>query len=381
MWRAIVFASMNTFQTQYPLSSKKFLKKMLGSIIPALLMSVILGFGIAYLLNINAVYFSTIITQGISISIVFLLIILGLYSWYFKAYIQTYFYEGSENFITIKKRVFTPREIHVQYAKIQDVYVDQDLIDRILGLYDVHIASATAASGLEAHIDGVEVGVAEGLKNFFLDKIQHPGTSQAVPSEAATSTTSAPASLDQSQSTVQFSEDISDKTFPIQKGWMTKRILGIAGSSIFVSLFFTLYASSWFFNVSSREPLIIPTYFVILVIVFIFHYVALVIWKSNYRFQFTPEYIQFHTGIISQSEKHLPYRSIQDVSTSQSILDRIFKLTNVTIENAAQQVQTRANRRNNNNIVLVGQTEQSAAKIIDALKPVMLSRNSSQTGL
>ena len=59
-----------------------------------------------------------------------------------------------------------PAQIHVQYGKIQDVYVDQDLLDRILGIYDVHISSATYSSGIEAHIDGVDKVGAEGLKNL-----------------------------------------------------------------------------------------------------------------------------------------------------------------------------------------------------------------------
>ena len=87
--------------------------------------------------------------------------------WYFKVY----FYDLTDDFIVIRKRVFTPREISIPYERVQDVYVDQDLLDRIMGLYDVHLSSATISSGMEAHIDGVEKIAADGLRKFILDKV------------------------------------------------------------------------------------------------------------------------------------------------------------------------------------------------------------------
>jgi len=50
--------------------------------------------------------------------------------------------------------------------------VDQDLLDRIFGLYDVHLSSATISSGMEAHIDGLEKQAAEGLRNILLQTVQ-----------------------------------------------------------------------------------------------------------------------------------------------------------------------------------------------------------------
>jgi membrane protein YdbS with pleckstrin-like domain len=89
-------------------------------------------------------------------------------SWYF----DVYFYDLTPDFIQIKKGVITPREITIPYERLQDVYVDQDLLDRIFGLYDVHLSSATAASGMEAHIDGVEKQSAEGLREVLLETVK-----------------------------------------------------------------------------------------------------------------------------------------------------------------------------------------------------------------
>lgn len=49
--------------------------------------------------------------------------------------------------------------------------VDQDLLDRIFGLYDVHLSSATISSGFEAHIDGVEKPAADGLRQLLLKAV------------------------------------------------------------------------------------------------------------------------------------------------------------------------------------------------------------------
>lgn len=91
---------------------------------------------------------------------------------YQRWYFAVYFYDLTPDFIQIKKGPITPREITIPYERIQDVYVDQDLLDRIFGLYDVHLSSATVSSGMEAHIDGVEKQAAEGLRAILLETIK-----------------------------------------------------------------------------------------------------------------------------------------------------------------------------------------------------------------
>ena len=102
----------------------------------------------------------------------FLFLVVLLTYFYQRWYFMVYFYDFTSDFIQIKKGPITPREITIPYERIQDVYVDQDLLDRIFGLYDVHLSSATISSGMEAHIDGVEKQAAEGLRNILLQTIQ-----------------------------------------------------------------------------------------------------------------------------------------------------------------------------------------------------------------
>ncbi len=368
---------MNPFQAQFPLSPRKFWKKFLPTIIPSVLLSAILVFlFLAVLAALNKLdTVSSALSLGIGLLLVFTIAILGMYAWYFKAYIRTYFYEGGDNFMTIRKGVFAPREIHIQYQKIQDVYVDQDLLDRVMGLYDVHIASATVASGMEAHIDGVEAVEAEGLKQFFLAKIQ--GSSMQPPSAMPNMQGGAPAPT---APVAAFNGNISSDTYPLQPAWMTKSIVSVLFSSVLFGFFASLYiwaktADGQLFSVS-----FLPTFLAVTVVWFIFHIIGVLLWKKNYRFAFMPEYIQYHTGILSESERHLPYKSIQDVNMTRPLIDRMFGLANVTIENAAQMAMV-GNRAMPNNIMIVGLTPTQANEITEALKAVILTKNSSQMGL
>src|SRR4029077_2137664 len=80
-----------------------------------------------------------------------LCIFVGLFAtnyFYQRAYIKQYYYNVTDKLLIIRKGVFAQQEITVPFERIQDVYVDQDLFDVLFGLYDVHISTATATSGV-----------------------------------------------------------------------------------------------------------------------------------------------------------------------------------------------------------------------------------------
>lgn len=91
---------------------------------------------------------------------------------YHYAYYKTYYYDITNDMLVIRKGVFTPKEISIPFSRIQDVYVDRDFLDLLLGLYDVHVSSATLQSGVDAHIDGVKAKHATMLKELILEKIK-----------------------------------------------------------------------------------------------------------------------------------------------------------------------------------------------------------------
>lgn len=309
---------------------------MLGSIIGNGVLSVIFG---GFCGMIAMIYPVLLKTDGepilINFPIFFLLgfvllamVLFGFSAWYFKVYIRTYFYDAGEGYLTIRKGVFTPSEIHVMYQKIQDVYVDQDLFDRIMGLYDVHIASATVTSGIEAHIDGVDAATADSLKNFLLSSINTPSQSSAVPAPSQSSALAANSPIELSST-----NNVSSETFPIDPKWLISSVI----SSLFTTIVLVAFFGFQFFSgVSSMtgDISILLGVIVIFFVIFGLQVGGTLLWKANFSWVFTPDFLEVRTGIISKREAHMPYSSIQDVLIKQSLIERLFGLCTVTIQNA-----------------------------------------------
>ncbi len=159
---------------QFPLSRKKIMKKSL----PLTLLWSVCALGLTIGLITPIVSFETwkagkggsavlIFAIAVVSSVLFFAITFAYQSWYYAVY----FYELDDNYIVIRKGPITPREITIPYERVQDIHMDQDLLDRLFGLYDVHLSSATISSGMEAHIDGVEREAAEGLRELILRKV------------------------------------------------------------------------------------------------------------------------------------------------------------------------------------------------------------------
>lgn len=155
---------------QFPLSRKKILKKTLTGtlILDILFLLICLPFGATLLAISQRGDLALVFGIGIVVFLLLLTMVVYLYQiWYFNVY----FYDLTPDYIVIRKGPITPHEITVPYERVQDVYVDQDIFDRIFGLYDVHLSSATVSSGMAAHIDGVEKPAADGLKNLLLTTV------------------------------------------------------------------------------------------------------------------------------------------------------------------------------------------------------------------
>ena len=161
---------------KYPLSPYKPVKKSVGF---AIILSIIIA-----VLFIVSVLFSSFISalfnlpSNILFIIVFFfylvvfVVLVTLWYIYEKLYVATYFYDIMKDIICIKKGVFTPNEINIPFDRVQDIYVDQDILDRIFSLYDVHLSTATSTSNYLAHIDGVEKEAAEGLRSLLLELVK-----------------------------------------------------------------------------------------------------------------------------------------------------------------------------------------------------------------
>ena len=125
-----------------------------------------------------------------------------------------------------------------------------------------------------------------------------------------------------------------------------------------------------------------PLLFPVIFIVWIF---SAIIWKKNFYFEFFPEYVLLKTGIIGRQEKHLPYKSIQNITVSQGLIERMFGIATVKIENAAQGSVPTNNRRQfamSNGISIVGQPYNKAQELNEILNKITSSQsNPSSMGL
>ncbi len=319
------------------------------------------------------------------------MVVIVSYAFYIRAYIRRYYYDGNDQFLTIKKGVFAPTEIHMQYQKIQDVYVDQDLLDRMMGLYDVHIASATVTSGIEARIDGVDVHGAEGLKNFLLGRIgqgsRRGGT--ATGDQSATPH----AGMPNVPIRTSFTERISSETYPLGSSWFVVELL--SGSikhllTLCVAVFL-IFGKIFAGRADTAQNLFGDYsiwYWVLGLIVFyvlVWGPIYLTLWRKNFKFDFGEEYILMKTGIISKEEKHVPYATVQDVVVSQGIIERMFGLAHIVIQNAAQGGFAAGGRGSAvpvfGGIIIPGQRLERAQHISEMVKSVVLSHTTAGTGL
>jgi len=100
-----------------------------------------------------------------------------LLTWIFSSpfyeylYYRYYHYDMDDRNVIIRKGIISKREITLPLSKITDVYVDQDVTDVVMGLYDIHISTPTQESGKFAHIDGLNKKGATEIKKLVLDKV------------------------------------------------------------------------------------------------------------------------------------------------------------------------------------------------------------------
>lgn len=164
--------SMSKTREKYPLSHSKIIKKTIMTsgyaLAPAIIATVLLA--INYHCRLDYFYHA-INTLYFFIGTLLFMVGIAVIYWYQCWYFATYYYDFTDQFLCIKKGPVAPTEITIPYTKINDVYVEQDILDRFFGLYDVHVSTATNISGQTAHIDGVDKKAAEGLRKEILDRI------------------------------------------------------------------------------------------------------------------------------------------------------------------------------------------------------------------
>ncbi len=165
---------MATWRELYPLEAIKPLKKTIGNLF---FYAIVLVFLVLVFLYITVWSNSGASNERSDFSLISLwfvigLVVIAILTYIYQVfYMKYYFYDMQGKTLIIAKGVFSRNEITLPINRIQDVYVDQDILDRIFGLYDVHVSSATMASGFLSHVDGVNKENSEKLKKLLLQAI------------------------------------------------------------------------------------------------------------------------------------------------------------------------------------------------------------------
>ncbi|MBN1941574.1 MAG: PH domain-containing protein [Candidatus Diapherotrites archaeon] len=159
--------SANPTIKKFPLERRKILKKTIAG---TFFWGIVFLIVIVIALVIPELQLVSLLVVAACI-VLFFVIFIVLY-WYQTLYFEKYYYDIKPDFLVIRKGVFAPRETILPYEKLQDVYIDQDIFDRVFTLWDLHVSTATFLSGWEAHIDGVNIENGEAMKKMILEKIK-----------------------------------------------------------------------------------------------------------------------------------------------------------------------------------------------------------------
>ena len=148
---------------KYPLQRAKILKRFISREIA---IAALIGIPALIVLALPMDFGLKLILLGLAA--VAFIALTGFSYWYETQYYEKYFYDFKADFLVIKKGVFMPTETTLPWNKIQDVYIDQDILDRVFGIWDLHVSTATIMSGYHAHIDGVARQDGEAMREIIL---------------------------------------------------------------------------------------------------------------------------------------------------------------------------------------------------------------------
>jgi uncharacterized membrane protein YdbT with pleckstrin-like domain len=155
-----------------PLSTKKPYKKTLSDGFTIAIIAIII-LSIVWLISVFSGGISGELASTITIWVIIVFSILLILEFiYQQLYLKYYYYDASANTLTIRKGVIGQSQIYLQFNKIQNVFMDQDLLDRLFGLYDVHLSTVGHGSIHLCHIDGLTKENAEKVVGFLLQQIK-----------------------------------------------------------------------------------------------------------------------------------------------------------------------------------------------------------------
>lgn len=92
-------------------------------------------------------------------------------------------YEVEEEGITVRWGILFRREVSLTYARIQDIHLSSNLVERWLGLAKIQVQTASGSSSAEMTIEGMPQF--EAIRNFLYSRMRGARDRAAIPAGAA----------------------------------------------------------------------------------------------------------------------------------------------------------------------------------------------------
>ncbi len=132
---------------------------------------------------------------------------------------------------------------------------------------------------------------------------------------------------------------ITDKTHPIEMTWII--IYGVIFSPLFALLmapfiFMILGPILFFFACYTQINHHIPGFLISYIIAIPTTMVFVILGVKNTHYEFNEQFVVFKQGIISKSERHIPYARVQHLNLSQGLIGRWLGFATIRIGTAAE---------------------------------------------
>lgn len=220
-------------------------------------------------------------------------------------------------------------------SRIQHVSSSSGPLDRLMSLRSVEVITA---DGTATSIDGLDVGVAEKLRDYIGRRIRVPDQEEDIPTNEMTHH---PETL--SDSTSQQSEIVQIESLPMSQEvtWLrfrchTRNIVGMLPLSLFAWPLVILFTSVMIFEFIDANLQILVDLFGTL---FFLSWGSVVVLGLVYPLIEVPlrgvalrsDDVLFKKGVLTRNVRVVPFSCIQNVESNQGFLDRCFGLNNLSI--------------------------------------------------
>jgi membrane protein YdbS with pleckstrin-like domain len=124
---------------------------------------------------------------------------------------------------------------------------------------------------------------------------------------------------------------ITEKTYPIENKWIIKTTVDLARYSLLI-----LAGSVTYVLLGKLSIIDVIALIIIFIILGLILFVIFLLQRRNFHYSLDDKFITLHQGILSKQQRNIPYGVIQNVFVKQDLLDRIFGIALLAIENASQ---------------------------------------------